>query len=309
MLTLSPMTEAETAELVDTLSSQAALPMDTRAVLLERAGGNPLYAEEFVRMLLDRGFLGRREPVAAVAPEGEIPVTETVKGLIALFLDTLSRDRKMFFFFASRRRHTRWPRDWSSDECSSDLALGPVEPAVVPAAEDALAPGRHTGEPHRRGHCFGPGLQETHLLEPRDPHGERIGQLFLEHRRQRTRDAGGDRPLGGAVHLRVAVAQRHGAERHDVVHVLAALRVPHTAARRALHARRQSRVLARRLGAEQRVGSLATGRRESRNAPVAHRISPPRSPWHGAASPRARRAARGGSARAPSASRSPPGGS
>src|SRR6266508_1506932 len=28
---------------------------------------------------------------------------------------------KFFFFFSSRRRHTRWPRDWSSDVCSSDL--------------------------------------------------------------------------------------------------------------------------------------------------------------------------------------------
>src|SRR5215510_7135731 len=27
------------------------------------------------------------------------------------------------FFFSSRRRHTRWPRDWSSDVCSSDLML------------------------------------------------------------------------------------------------------------------------------------------------------------------------------------------
>src|SRR5690625_7741592 len=27
----------------------------------------------------------------------------------------------MFFFCSSRRRHTRWPRDWSSDVCSSDL--------------------------------------------------------------------------------------------------------------------------------------------------------------------------------------------
>src|SRR5207253_3743127 len=25
------------------------------------------------------------------------------------------------FFFSSRRRHTRWPREWSSDVCSSDL--------------------------------------------------------------------------------------------------------------------------------------------------------------------------------------------
>src|SRR5690625_7837175 len=29
----------------------------------------------------------------------------------------------LFFFVSSRRRHTRWPRDWSSDVCSSDLAL------------------------------------------------------------------------------------------------------------------------------------------------------------------------------------------
>src|SRR2546429_4874303 len=30
----------------------------------------------------------------------------------------------VFFFFSSRRRHTRCSRDWSSDVCSSDLALG-----------------------------------------------------------------------------------------------------------------------------------------------------------------------------------------
>src|SRR6266508_1256941 len=28
---------------------------------------------------------------------------------------------RLFFFFSSRRRHTSWPRDWSSDVCSSDL--------------------------------------------------------------------------------------------------------------------------------------------------------------------------------------------
>src|SRR3712207_7325361 len=28
----------------------------------------------------------------------------------------------LFFFFSSRRRHTRYWRDWSSDVCSSDLA-------------------------------------------------------------------------------------------------------------------------------------------------------------------------------------------
>src|SRR2546429_6917333 len=29
--------------------------------------------------------------------------------------------RQVFFFFSSRRRHTRCSRDWSSDVCSSDL--------------------------------------------------------------------------------------------------------------------------------------------------------------------------------------------
>src|SRR5690606_40601178 len=31
-----------------------------------------------------------------------------------------------FFFFSSRRRHTRFSRDWSSDVCSSDLIAAPV---------------------------------------------------------------------------------------------------------------------------------------------------------------------------------------
>src|SRR6266568_7833056 len=37
-----------------------------------------------------------------------------------------------FFFFSSRRRHTRWNCDWSSDVCSSDLLARWV-------AEDRLA--------------------------------------------------------------------------------------------------------------------------------------------------------------------------
>src|SRR5690625_1745893 len=31
----------------------------------------------------------------------------------------------LFVFVSSRRRHTRWPRDWSSDVCSSDLPKDP----------------------------------------------------------------------------------------------------------------------------------------------------------------------------------------
>src|SRR2546422_7918656 len=39
----------------------------------------------------------------------------------------------LFFFFSSRRRHTRCSRDWSSDVCSSDLiALLDEEPSRLP---------------------------------------------------------------------------------------------------------------------------------------------------------------------------------
>src|SRR5256886_9727826 len=35
-----------------------------------------------------------------------------------------STAHKCSFFFSSRRRHTRFDCDWSSDVCSSDLTLG-----------------------------------------------------------------------------------------------------------------------------------------------------------------------------------------
>src|SRR5437868_13270668 len=36
-----------------------------------------------------------------------------------------------YFFFSSRRRHTRSKRDWSSDVCSSDLNKRNAEPQFV----------------------------------------------------------------------------------------------------------------------------------------------------------------------------------
>src|SRR3712207_8480914 len=36
----------------------------------------------------------------------------------------------VFFFFSSRRRHTRYWRDWSSDVCSSDLAAAAPPPVT-----------------------------------------------------------------------------------------------------------------------------------------------------------------------------------
>src|SRR5690606_41038719 len=46
----------------------------------------------------------------------------------------------LFFFFSSRRRHTRFSRDWSSDVCSSDLkVLIDAEHSWIQDAIDDLA--------------------------------------------------------------------------------------------------------------------------------------------------------------------------
>jgi class 3 adenylate cyclase/tetratricopeptide (TPR) repeat protein len=77
---LAPLTEDETAALVHALLGRSVIEAGLQARLLEHAGGNPLYAEEFTRMLSER-------PGATLVPE-------TVQGLIAARLDTLERDDK-----------------------------------------------------------------------------------------------------------------------------------------------------------------------------------------------------------------------
>src|SRR5690606_41182241 len=51
---------------------------------------------------------------------------------VSLFRGSL----RMIFFFSSRRRHTIFSRDWSSDVCSSDLDAG--APLARPVAGIAM---------------------------------------------------------------------------------------------------------------------------------------------------------------------------
>src|SRR2546430_16379027 len=82
-----------------------------------------------------------------------------------------------FFFFSSRRRHTRFDCDWSSDVCSSDLA-GAVPPpgfgvgAVAGAAVRGAGEGLQVGPVHgqRRAGGFelgGGGWLPPPVAEPR----------------------------------------------------------------------------------------------------------------------------------------------
>src|SRR5690625_1963174 len=54
-------------------------------------------------------------------------------------------------FFSSRRRHTRWPRDWSSDVCSSDLTNPPsLTPVIRRLAEMGLLTRQRAANDERR---------------------------------------------------------------------------------------------------------------------------------------------------------------
>ncbi len=79
---LAPLSDEETARLIAGLSERALLEAGTQSALLERAGGNPLYAEQFVRMLAERGSAE------------ELPLPENVQGIIAARLDSLAQDEK-----------------------------------------------------------------------------------------------------------------------------------------------------------------------------------------------------------------------
>ena len=87
-INLPPLSDRETAELVSHLITRTVLSEELQRGVLERAGGNPLYAEEFVRLLADRGLDREGEALA----ESELP--ESLQALIAARLDTLSPERK-----------------------------------------------------------------------------------------------------------------------------------------------------------------------------------------------------------------------
>jgi class 3 adenylate cyclase/tetratricopeptide (TPR) repeat protein len=93
-INLASLTDLEIAKLVSNLLEQAILPSEVQQAILSRSGGNPLYAEEFVRLLKDRGILARRGLTWSIDPNAEIPLPTGIHALITARLDTLAADRK-----------------------------------------------------------------------------------------------------------------------------------------------------------------------------------------------------------------------
>jgi DNA-binding SARP family transcriptional activator len=109
IVSLAPLSDADTARLVAGLLEQALLPAELQATLLARAGGNPLYAEEYVRMLADRGYLRRTRPGPwRLDRAEELPVPQTVQAIIAARLDALAPADKALLHDAAVLGETGW---------------------------------------------------------------------------------------------------------------------------------------------------------------------------------------------------------
>ncbi len=94
-ITLNPLSPAETSSLVSQLLEVDELPSSLRQRLVERSEGNPLYCEEFLRMLIDGMRLVRvQDRWRAAAEAGEIRIPETIHALLAARLDTLPQAEK-----------------------------------------------------------------------------------------------------------------------------------------------------------------------------------------------------------------------
>jgi class 3 adenylate cyclase/tetratricopeptide (TPR) repeat protein len=97
-ISLSPLTDEIIWEIISALLPRSDLPVEIHELVLERAGGNPLYAEEFVRMLMDAEPM-RVEQDRLGLPG--MPFPESIQAIIAARIDGLAPDQKALMQDAS----------------------------------------------------------------------------------------------------------------------------------------------------------------------------------------------------------------
>src|SRR6266508_3276418 len=90
-------------------------------------------------------------------------------------LSASRRANLLSFFISSRRRHTRWPRDWSSDVCSSDLLQDEGIEVIDVPGEDSGRGVETEGAPRRRREE----LLKTHTYDPVRMYIKEIGRVPL----------------------------------------------------------------------------------------------------------------------------------
>ncbi len=114
-IALTPLSDEQTAQLVSHLLDRPVLEASSQRALLERAGGNPLYAEQYVELFRERG-----------QAEG-LPLPETLQGLIAARLDELSTEEKTLLQEASVVGKVFWTSALASDARDVPAVLHTLE--------------------------------------------------------------------------------------------------------------------------------------------------------------------------------------
>jgi len=101
-ITLAPLTPEETRRLIGELLAIDDLPEEIRSNVVTRAEGNPLYVEEFLRMLMETDRIEKRgDRWAAGASIATVEVPPTLQGLITARLDRVGADVKALLQRAS----------------------------------------------------------------------------------------------------------------------------------------------------------------------------------------------------------------
>ena len=106
-ITLPALSQDEAGVLIADLVD-AELAADLGSRIVDRVGGNPLYAEQYVRLLLDGGFLVRAGDGRHLTTDAELPLPETVQAVIAARLDTLPPEQKAMLCDAAVIGETFW---------------------------------------------------------------------------------------------------------------------------------------------------------------------------------------------------------
>jgi predicted ATPase len=90
---LHSLTDDDSRQLISSLLQFEAIPGQVRSLILERAEGNPLYVEEVIRMLVDRGLLVREDGLwNARADIDSVDIPDTLHGLLLARIDRLPDD-------------------------------------------------------------------------------------------------------------------------------------------------------------------------------------------------------------------------
>ncbi|HWS92978.1 MAG TPA: adenylate/guanylate cyclase domain-containing protein, partial [Mycobacterium sp.] len=94
-IALAPLSNTETTALVTDLLGADPPTTDMAALVAERAAGNPFFAEEIVRDLVERGVLrGTRSAYVSTVDLAEVRMPATVQATIAARMDRLSAGAK-----------------------------------------------------------------------------------------------------------------------------------------------------------------------------------------------------------------------